>query len=104
MFMSKEEFEEMIKTHPTLKIQGQNPADLSCQQRKTSGDRKPPVGKYRNVKVYIFEDGFASENRNESNHGKPVSCFDSRKEYARYLQLAEMESAGGFQNWSVSRR
>lgn len=51
--------------------------------------------KHRNKIVYIFEDGFVSNNKDDSrNHGKVTDRFDSQKEYARWCELRMLERAG----------
>lgn len=104
MFMSEEEFRKMMSAHPTLKIRGQQAAfknqpkkpelKRAKKEKEEEDGAGPFVRKYRNVKVYVFEDGYVSEDVSETGHGKIKEVYDSRKEYARYLQLCEMEKAG----------
>lgn len=49
--------------------------------------------KHHNRRVYVYEDGFISEEKTE-NHGKLVSKYDSKKEYNRHCELRLMERAG----------
>jgi hypothetical protein len=48
--------------------------------------------KYRNLRVYIYEDGFISHQK-EINHGKLKEKFDSVKEYERASELRLLERA-----------
>ena len=50
--------------------------------------------KYRNVKVYCYEDGFISYGEKISSHGKIVQKYDSIKEYHRHCELLLLERAG----------
>ena len=106
MFMSVEEFNKMMDAHPALKVRGQNSSAQNKLQaqafekpaKKAKQDTGAAVRKYRNIKVYVFDDGHISEDPNEAGHGKIKEVFDSRKEYARYLQLREMERVGAISN------
>lgn len=63
-----------------------------------------PVGKasatpkYRNVKVYIYADGFVSYGEKIDTKGKPVDVFDSIKEYDRWNELLLLQRAGKISN------
>lgn len=46
--------------------------------------------KYRNVKVYVYEDGYVSHEPVQ-NHGGLADRFDSIKEYNRYRELVLLE-------------
>jgi hypothetical protein len=50
--------------------------------------------KYRNVKVYIYADGFVSYGEKVQGRGKPVDVFDSTKEYNRWNELQLLQRAG----------
>ena len=47
--------------------------------------------KYRNVKVYVYEDGYVSHEPVQ-NHGGLADRFDSIKEYNRYRELVFQEA------------
>ena len=47
-----------------------------------TGPPSTKKSKYRNVKVYIYEDGFIA-NRKISGHGKLLRKYDSIKEHCR---------------------
>jgi len=53
--------------------------------------------KYRNVKVYVYEDGYVSHEPVQ-NHGGLADRFDSIKEYNRYRELVLLEKAGIISN------
>ena len=48
--------------------------------------------KYRNKKIYVYEDGFVSEGKC-GGHGE-CEVFDSQKEYTRFKQLQLLERSG----------
>ncbi len=47
--------------------------------------------KYRNIKVYEYEDGFVSFGEKLDAHGKILYTFDSEKEYIRWKELQLLE-------------
>lgn len=49
--------------------------------------------KHRNVCIYLYEDGFISEQKAE-NHGKLVCRYGSKKEFERAGELKLMQRAG----------
>lgn len=55
---------------------------------------KPAARKYRNIKVYVYEDGFVSQEVKVEGHGKLTATFDSIKEYNRWCGLRLLERAG----------
>lgn len=61
---------------------------------------KPAARKYRNVKVYIYEDSFVSQEVKVDGHGKLTATFDSVKEYNRWCGLRLLERAGKISNLS----
>lgn len=51
--------------------------------------------KHRNRIVYVFEDGFVSNSKEDAKaHGRITDKYDSKKEYTRWGQLRLMERAG----------
>lgn len=58
-----------------------------------SSKKTEKTNKYRNIKVYVYEDGYVSYGSIES-HGKIIDKFDSVKEYNRYRELLLLEKAG----------
>lgn len=58
------------------------------------------INKYRNVKVYMYEDGVTSEERDLIGHGDIKYTFDSKKEFDRWNQLQMLERAGGISELS----
>lgn len=105
MFATQKEFDEWIKGKKDVKIHGQILAPGSGSQQRISAfipsdsnsiktENKSSKRKYRNIKMYVFEDGYASDDSDEKGHGKIKEVYDSKKEYARYLQLRLMEENG----------
>jgi len=65
---------------------------------KLPRERKKPA-KYRNKKVYVFENGFISSNKEDTEiHGKADMIFDSVKEYDRWNELLLMQQSGVVSN------
>lgn len=54
---------------------------------------KKKPSKYRNTKVYVYEDGYVSTEKTDG-HGGLKEKFDSIKEYNRCVQLRMLERAG----------
>lgn len=69
-----------------LKKMGRTPVPVPV-----SNKRKP--AKYRNVRVYVYKDGYVSHGKCDG-HGRHVSRYDSIKEYERYQELCAMQKAG----------
>lgn len=61
---------------------------------------QPRVNKYRNKKVYLYEDGVNSEEKTLEGHGRVSEVFDSKKEFDRWNQLQMLERAGGISELS----
>ena len=111
MFLSQDEFNAIMKKNPSLKIHGNVKANgksefasvptqknefnstLQVLKDEVEGTKKSSR-KYGNIKVYVYDDGYESGERNEVGHGNIKEVFDSRKEYARYLQLLNMQEDG----------
>ena len=83
MRLSEEDFRRLVERNPSLA--------KYC-------DPKPNITKYRNVKVYEFEDGFVSPDKTVQNHGSLKFVYDSGKEYERWFELKILERAGKIQN------
>lgn len=88
--MTEDEFDKMIKNHPTLKISKQTKKQIQKEENKET-IQKP--NKYHNVKVYEYEDGYFCKQKNMTGHGKLVSIYDSTKEFARWGELKILENA-----------
>jgi len=59
---------------------------------------KTKKSKYRNVRVYIYVDGFISYGKPVEAHGELIEKFDSIKEYTRCCELRLLERAGKIKN------
>lgn len=81
MRLSEKEFQLLCAKSPML----------AAQLRQSKAATTP---KYRNVKVYIYADGFVSYGEKIANKGKPVDVFDSIKEYERWNELLLLQRAG----------
>lgn len=49
--------------------------------------------KYRNYKVYVYENGFVSYQEKNPSLGTPIQIFDSIKEFDRWNELLLMQKA-----------
>lgn len=93
--MTEEEYLDFLRR--TGKLEPAQPrAQTDTDKRTAAADdsakpqRKP---KYRNQRVYIYEDGFTATAKTDG-HGRIAEKFDSVKEYQRCLELRLMERAG----------
>lgn len=57
-------------------------------------EKKKKKNKYRNEKVYEYENGFVSLEKDLENNGKIVFVFDSKKEFRRWNELKALEQTG----------
>lgn len=80
MRMSEKEFQLLCAKSPMLAAQ--NPLG------------KTLTPKYRNIKVYVYADGFVSYGEKIDAKGPPADVFDSTKEYSRWNELQLLERAG----------
>ena len=97
MNLSQEEFASLLSRNPGL--QKKNPAVTAAILGSgiQSGQEKPkpsPAPKYHNHKVFVYEDGFVSNDGKLKSHGLVKDKFDSEKEYARYQELLLLVKAG----------
>lgn len=60
--------------------------------------------KYHNHKLYEYEDGVVSRDKNETAHGSVIDTFDSEKEYKRWKMLQMLERAGGIESLEKQKR
>ena len=100
MTISEEELALMLRQNPNLRIKdlsNPNANDKVLQslrkELEVAEQKKSP--KYRNHKVYIYEDGFADiSGKAVARHGKVVSVYDSQREFQRHNELRLLERAG----------
>lgn len=95
--LSPEAFEEIWRNNPSL--QARNPNLFSKPSPKapvqsSESKKQPKANKYRNVKVYVHEDGYVAFQAPDTNHGKVKETYDSAKEYRRWLELQILQKAG----------
>lgn len=81
MRLSEKEFQLLCTKSPKLSAQ-------------IPMSRAAATPKYRNVKVYVYADGFVSYGEKVQNRGSPVEVFDSIKEYNRWNELLLLQRAG----------
>lgn len=87
MRLSEKEFQTLLSKCP----------QLAAQLPGKSGNQ--PL-KYRNVKVYVYSDGYVTYGEKDPTRGKPNDVFDSTKEYNRWNELLLLEKAGNISNLS----
>lgn len=57
-------------------------------------EKKKKKSKYKNIKVYEYENGFVSTEKDIEKYGAIATVFDSKKEFRRWNELRNMEMAG----------
>lgn len=103
--MTKDELTALLTKNPSLLEKNPELAALSPvlqkeikkkkQEKEEKSDRKSSKSnKYKNVRQYLFEDGFVSNKKDAVGHGKCIEKFDSIKEYKRWNSLKLLEQAG----------
>ena len=73
------------------------------QQMLREQSQKKPT-KHRNKYVYVYEDGFFSDEKTLTTHGKIIRRYDSTKEFQRHRELALLQKGGQISDlkWQVS--
>lgn len=100
MGLSQQDLQKMLERNPQLRVRQCKPAPnrIAGQMNGELAD-EIKTGKYRNVKVYVFADGFISHTKkDEEVHGKPVEKYDSTKEFIRGKELKLLERSGKIRN------
>lgn len=95
MVWSEKELHAVLSNNPHLKVHGLKTVDkclIKSHLNVSTEEAKLP--KYRNHKVYVYEDGFADIRKDVCNHGKIVAVYDSQKEFRRHYELMALEKAG----------
>lgn len=83
----------MLSKNPGLRSRNPGLAKKLCGAAEEPA-KDPRSPKYRNQKVFVYEDGFVAVGAKEPGHGKAVERFDSVKEYKRYQDLVLLQRAG----------
>lgn len=98
MRWEKTDLDKALKHNPAIKVAARSPhkqaSPIVILQPSSAEHRNP---KYWNVKVYVYHNGMVCEKKIES-FGKPTAVYDSRREYARAVQLQRLERAGTIAN------
>ena len=93
MRMSEAELQSLLEQNPNIKINDKSqPLKSSSKTPSSEETTKNQQNKYRNVKVYVYEDNKAVVEKIPDK--KPAMVFDSIKEYKRWLDLLCLEKAG----------
>lgn len=83
--MSEKEFQLLCAKSP--KLAAQIPVS-----------KAPATPKYRNVKVYVYSNGYVSYGEKLPKPAAPIAVFDSIKEYNRWNELQLLARAGKISN------
>ena len=70
------------------------PDQANIPAQHSSDAEQPKGNKYHNQKVFVYEDGFCCFGKKDPAHGKPVTVYDSVKEFNRWNELLLLEKAG----------
>ena len=101
--LTEEELQAMLQKNPKLRVRQMGGAPMDQTKRTKAlarqiaeqivAEEKKP-SKYRNVKIYVYENGVVSKGDQLPKYGKPEMVFDSVKEYERWGALQMLERAG----------
>ena len=94
MTLSKDDFRDVLAKNPGLRKRNQQLTDALFPELSGKKAGKGRLAKYRNQKVFIYEDGFVSYGEKACGHGRLAEKYDSVKEYRRWTDLQLMERAG----------
>ena len=83
MRMSEKEFGQLLQRNPKL---------AACMD--VTGRHLKKNAKYRNKKVYIYENGMVLYEEKLPPPLKPIEVYDSIKEYNRWVELQLLQRAG----------
>lgn len=82
-----------LAQNPSLKVSvqgGKQTKTLIAQELQQLPSETKPA-KFFNRKVFVYEDGFVSDERTLIGHGKIIEKYDSEKEYRRWKDLILLE-------------
>lgn len=104
--ITEEELQSMLQKNPKLRIHQTGGTDEKCtralvdqiSKKINSKPKEPKPSKYRNIKVYVYKNGFVSKGEKVSKLGTPEIVFDSIKEYERWGALQMLERAGAIRD------
>lgn len=95
MQITEQELAAILQRNPHLHIHDYGAP--SKRQRRLYPDSEEltrEYAKYRNRRVYVYEDGFIFFSGKETGHGKVARMYSSVREYRRHQELILMEKAG----------
>jgi len=71
------------------------------QMLREQAKKKP--SKHRNKYIYVYADGFFSDNKTLTTHGTIIRKYDSRKEFQRHKELELLQKSGKIRElqWQV---
>lgn len=91
MRITEEEYAEIVKRLNKLQQPFGNEQEPWQQE---APQHKPKRPKYRNKRVYVYEDGYVSESDKDAAHGAVLKHYDSIREYSRAQELKQLERIG----------
>ena len=95
MQMSEQELTVILQRNPHIRIHEDRRPSNTRQQAEIPADiLEGKCAKYRNSRVYLYEDGFIFFSGKETGHGKVLKKYDSVREFRRQQELILMEKAG----------
>lgn len=95
MHISEQELAIIMQRNPHLHIHDyKNSSQGSCQASADLKPKKDAYAKYRNCRVYVYEDGFIFFSGKETGHGKVAQIYSSIREFKRHKELLLLERAG----------
>lgn len=100
MRASEEWLQARLAQNPNLKIsvQGGRQTMTQVAQRLQQLPPEAKPAKFFNRKVFVYEDGFVSDERTLIGHGEIVEKYDSEKEYRRWKDLKLLERSRKIHN------
>lgn len=99
--LSKEELNIMLSRNPSLQRRNKTLLRVLHDVGQTDENVPAKAPKYRNIKIYVYEDGFVSEGErlaDSAGHGSLVEKYDSTKEYYRHQELLLLQRVGKISN------
>lgn len=92
--MTEREFAVLIEKNPHLRVRTSLNGKAVSASELLKGSPREAAPKYRNIRLYQYEDGLVNEKSDLTGHGKITDVFDSTKEYIRWTELQLLQKAG----------
>ena len=98
--LNKKQTEELVRkgildSSALSAFDGPQSYDMFTPSDKPTAEKeKKKRSKYNNSKIYEYEDGFISGEKDVCGHGRVSEIYDSKKEYERWLILQSLKKSG----------